>query len=209
MSTRSSERGALGARRRGRRLRWALAAVLAGALAGGGTGEALAGGWTFLPVKEEGFRAQPTLALTGGWVDPDTRLGGSAGAYGAELSFNCLLLQPPRNRIRTTLSYMRYDDQGLKLNDFELNPHYVVELSERLWVGGGPGIGLVKADTSGEDATMLAFQLGASLHYRLDRLFLGAEARYQITQSDRYGPAGNTDSGVNNFRVLAKVGLNL
>ncbi len=185
---------------------WAAAAALAGCLA---AGAAQAGGWRVLPVKEPGFRAQPTLALTGGWMDPDTRLGGSTGVYGAELSFNCLLLQPPRNRIRTTLSYLRYDDSGLKLNDFELNPHYVVEVSDRLWVGGGPGIGVVKVDTSGKDATMLAFQVGASLHYRTGRLFLGAEARYQLTQSKDYGPAGGLDSGVNNFRVLGKVGLNL
>ncbi len=182
--------------------------AMLGAAAALAAGTAQADGWTFLPATKPGYTPEPTVAVTAGLLNPDSTIGGSATAYGVELSMNCALIQPPSNRVRTTVSFLTYEDGDLKLTDVELNPHYVVELSDNFWVGGGPGVGVVKADTSDQDATMLAFQLGASAHYRMDKLFIGAEARYQFTQSKDIGPAANPDSGVNNVRALVKVGFN-
>ena len=185
-----------------------LKGLLTGAALTLAAGAAQADGWTFLPATKPGYKAEPSIAVTAGYLSPDSSLTDGAVAYGAELSMNCALIQPPSNRVRTTVSVLSFDDGGLKLTDFELNPHYVVELSDDFWVGGGPGVGVVMADTSGEDATLLAFQLGASAHYRMDKLFIGGEARYQFTQSKDVGPAANPDSGVNNWRALVKVGFN-
>jgi len=185
-----------------------LKGLLAGAALTVAAGTAQADGWTFLPATKPGYKAEPTVAVTAGYLSPDSSFTDGAVAYGAELSMNCALIQPPSNRVRTTVSYLAFDDGGLKLTDIELNPHYVVELSDKLWVGGGPGVGVVMADTSDKDATMLAFQLGASAHYRMDKLFVGGEARYQFTQSKDYGNSANPDSGVNNWRALVKVGFN-
>ncbi len=168
-------------------------------------GTAQADGWTFLPGLKPGYQPEFSVAVTGGYLSPDSTLTDGAVAYGAEVSMNCALIQPPSNRVRTTVSFLSFDDGGLKLTDIELNPHYVVELSDDFWIGGGPGVGIVKADTSTNDATLLAFQLGASAHYRMDRLFIGGEARYQFTQDKAVGP----DNGANNWRALVKVGFNL
>ncbi len=184
-----------------------LAVLGAGSVLAIAASVANAGGWTFLPVvNDPTYKPEATIAVTVGAMSPDSNLGGTALAYGAEVSANCILIQPPTNRVRTTISYAHYDDGGLTLNDIELNPHYVVELTPDFWLGGGPGLGvlLANADT-GSDATMLAGQLGASAHYRMGALFLGAEARYQWTQGK---DVGTSDSGENNWRALAKVGFN-
>lgn len=171
-----------------------------------GANAANAEGWKFLPVKDPDYVAEPTAELIVGIMEPDSDLGGNAVTYGAEISANCILLQPPKNRIRTTIGYTHYDDGGLVLNNFEVNPHYVVEVTPDFWLGGGPGLGAVLADADqGEDSALFALQLGLSAHYRVGMLFIGGDARYQWTQSKN---VGLTDEGADNWRVAAKVGLN-
>lgn len=149
------------------------------------------------------YVAEPALALMVGNYNPSITGANNDTVSGIELSLNCPLLQPPSNKIRQQVSYNRYNDSGLKINSFEINPHYVIESASGLGVGFGPGIGYVKAETSTESARMLALQLGVSLHYRaMDHLFLGAEARYQATQGDDF--VGQ--KGADNFRGTIKVG---
>lgn len=182
--------------------------VVAGVLLGLGMwGSAQAAeGWRFLPVMQPGFQAKPTIAGTYGVLDPDVDGAGSGSAMGVELSFDCILLQTPGNRLRQQLSYTRYDEDGVEIRSLELNPHYVFDLGGGLQLGFGPGLGYVQADAdTGEDADMLALQAGGSVHYRRGMLFLGLDARYQVTQAEDVG-AG--DDGADNFRALAKVGVN-
>lgn len=166
------------------------------------TSSSQAAGWRPFPVSQAGFKAEPTLAVIGGALNPSIRSADTDQALGIELSFNCIALQPPEGKLRTQVSYTKYDDSGLKINSFEINPHYLWPLGKGLEAGVGPGIGYVSGKSGGFDESALALQLGASLHYRSGPLFLGAEVRYQATQSDFQG------DDLDNTRVMLKVGYN-
>lgn len=175
----------------------ALALVLSG-----GTSLAQAGGWSVLPVTDAGFKAEPTLAIMGGMLNPDVSGADADTAGGVELSFNCLALQPSTGKLRTQISWSKYDDAGLEIESVELNPHYLVKVGEGLELGAGPGIGYVSGKTGAVDDHAWALQVGASAHYRAGKLFLGAEARYQFTQEEF------ADQDMDNLRVMLKVGYN-
>jgi hypothetical protein len=168
----------------------------------GATSAAHAGGWSVLPITDPGFKAEPTLALMGGLLNPDVSGADADAAYGAELSFNCLALQPPTGKLRTQISWTKYDDAGLEIESIELNPHYLVKVGEGLEIGAGPGLGYVSGKTGAIDENAWALQVGASAHYRAGNLFLGAEARYQFTEEEFAG------EDMDNFRVMLKVGYN-
>ncbi|MDR9424585.1 MAG: hypothetical protein RI567_04800 [Marinobacter sp.] len=163
-------------------------------------------GWEFPGFSSDDYQAQPTLAMVGGVMDPDFGPAGAGGVYGLELSLDCPLLQPPSNRIRQQLSLTQYDEDGVEINSLEINPHYVVPVSENLEIGFGPGIGVLDVDAGSHDDTLLGFQAGASVHYRQGAFFVGGEARYQVTTEERFG---GRDQDADNARVLLKVGVNL
>ena len=163
-------------------------------------------GWEFPGFSGDNYQVQPTVALLGGVMDPDFGPAGSGGVYGLELSLDCPLLQPPSNRIRQQVSLTQYDEDGVEITSLEINPHYVVPMSENLEFGFGPGIGVMDVDTGSHDNTLLGIQAGASVHYRQGAFFAGAEARYQVTTEERFG---NRDRDADNARVLLKVGMNL
>ncbi|XKH01119.1 hypothetical protein LG325_13685 [Marinobacter nauticus] len=163
-------------------------------------------GWAFPGASADGYEVQPTLSLVGGVMDPDFGSAGAGDVYGVELSLDCPLLQPPSNRIRQQASLTQYDEDGVEITAFEINPHYVVPMSKNLEFGFGPGIGIMDVDAGSHDDTLLGIQAGASLHYRKDSFFAGAEARYQVTTEERFG---NRDRDADNARVLLKVGVNL
>lgn len=163
--------------------------------------------WTWLAGAQDGYSAQPTISLMAGHMDPGDNMD-SDTVSGLELSLNCPLLQPPSNRIRQQLSYSKYEDGGVEIESIEINPHYVVEVSPGLEIGGGPGLGYVMVDKAAGGGNVLALQLGASAHYHgSSPLYLGAEVRYQITGDDNFGAA--TESDVDNYRVLLKLGYSL
>lgn len=176
--------------------------VLIASLLSVAAGSSHAAGWSFFPVKQADFKAEPTLALMGGALNPSPSGLDTDRAFGAELSFNCIAVQPPEGKLRTQLSYTQYDDNGLKINSLEINPHYVWPVAHGLELGVGPGIGYVTGKAGGQDENAWALQLGASLHYRSGPLFLGAEVRYQATQDDFGG------DDLDNTRVMLKVGYN-
>ncbi|KPV40357.1 hypothetical protein AN478_08920 [Thiohalorhabdus denitrificans] len=166
---------------------------------------AQADGWSFLPATQAGYQADAALAVLGGLQDPDVGNVDSDTAYGVEFSLSCPTLTPPRGEIRQQISLTRFDNDGLELTSFELNPHYLVDLGSNLSFGVGPGLGYVAADAEGGDSDgVFALQAGASLHYHRGPLFLGAEARYQWTQEADLGAA---ETDVDNSRFLAKAGV--
>lgn len=168
-------------------------------------GPALADGWSLLPATSADYEAAPTVAALGGMQDPDVSGVDAGGAYGVELSLSCPTLAPPQGRIRQQISLTRFDNDGLELTSFELNPHYLVDLGSGLALGGGPGFGYVSADSGADSDGVFALQAGLSLHYRQGPLFLGAEARYQWTQE---ADLGGNDTDLANSRLLGKVGWN-
>lgn len=157
-------------------------------------------GWQVLAGLEDGYTPEPSIALITGPMDFESDDG---NVTGVEVSFNCPLLQPPTNKIREQLSFTNYSKAYGEIYNIELNPHYVVEVSPSLWVGAGPGLGLVISNPEiGDTSTRFGVGLGGSVHYEgLGPLFLGMEARYQLTNK-------KDGSDANNSRILLKVGYN-
>ena len=156
---------------------------------------AMAGEWNFLAGTKDGYKAEPIVSLMAGNMDFDKTDG---AIMGVEVSLNCPLIQPPTNRIRQQASITSYDENGVAVTNLEINPHYVVEVADKLEIGAGPGFGYLASD----GADMLGFQLGASVHYTGLPVFIGAEWRMQMTtavDSDVDGDADNT-------RFAVKVG---
>ncbi len=156
---------------------------------------ASAEGWKLFAGKDAGFVLEPTVSVMAGMMSP--KEGDSGKILGAEVSFNCPLLQPPTNRIRQQVSFAQYDENGAKLSSIEINPHYIVEVYPGLSVGAGPGFGYVLVDAAGVD-NAFAGQLGASVHYNVSkRFFVGGDMRYQFTDN----------SDINNSRMALKLGV--
>ena len=160
------------------------------------------GDWRFLPVQGDGFDPDLTLSVTGGIMDPQTHGLDTDLVFGLELSLNCLLLDPPQGKIRQQLSFSHYDDGGLEITSFEMNPHYIYNMDNALSIGFGPGIGYLDADGRNVNEGAFTLQGGVSLHYKMsERLFLGAEARYQWTKE-----LDDLDDDLKNARIFGKVG---
>lgn len=162
---------------------------------------AKAEGLSFLPFMQEGFKYEPTLSFVGGQLDPDVDDVDESAVVGIELSFNYPLLATPSNGIREQLSITSFDNDGLEMTSFEINPHYVINLSPSFGVSFGPGIGLVNVDYNGDSDTAFTGQLGASLQYRTGTLYFGLEARQQYTAN-----INMLDDDVNNSRISLKIG---
>ena len=158
-------------------------------------------GWEFLPGTSDDYQSEMTVSALYGIMDPAPSGADSSGVVGVELALNCPLLKAPNGTIRQQASLTRYDEDGVELTTIEINPHYLVEMSDRLALGFGPGLGYLKADATGVSDGVFALQAGVSLHYNMDRLFIGAEARYQWTQE-----IDDTNDDMNNSRIIAKVG---
>ncbi len=167
---------------------------------------ALADGWNFLAGSKPGYQADAAVSLLFGRQSPSTTGLDDGNIAGIELSLNCPLLQPPSNRIRQQISYTRYDEGSTQIDSFEINPHYVVEVSPGLELGGGPGFGYITTSTTGgADPSFLAINLGLSAHYTgLGPVFLGAEYRYQFTTEEDFG--ATVKDNLNNGRFDIKVG---
>jgi hypothetical protein len=159
--------------------------------------------WKFLPVRDAGYQPDLTLSATFGSMDPAHASSGNIA--GAELAFNCLLLQPPTGVIRSKISFGQYDHQGLKISTFEVNPRWTTKLAQDLSLGVGPGIGMVKTEVGGKSTNMAALQVGADLDYRIGAINLGLGARWQATQDKEIAPGKH---GADNFLIQAKVGVN-
>jgi len=174
--------------------------ILAATAAGSAAAE---GDWTFLAGTKEGYKAEPVASIILGMMKPDEEHVDAKAAYGLELSLNCPLLQPPTNKIREQVSFTTFKSDDFKQNSIELSPHYVVEVAKGLWLGGGPGLGVVMGEHDGHKETVFGLQVGGSLHYTAAApFFVGAEARYQFTTD-----AGDLGDNLNNMRAMVKVGM--
>lgn len=176
-----------------------LIAIAAATTLGLASQAASAKGWTFLAGVKDGYKAEPTLSVIGGISGNETA---TNPGYGGEFSLNCPLLQPPTNKIRQQVSYvMTPGDFDSATHNIELNPHYVVEVSKGLWIGGGPGLGMSVGTAPNIDAqTAFVAGLGASAHYEMGMLFVGAESRYMFNFDDSAG---------NGWRAMGKIGFNI
>lgn len=176
-----------------------------GLLAGLGSSlSAHAAGWSFLPGLDKDFHTEPALSVSvgAGGVNEIT-----ATEYGAELSFNCVLLQPPSNLLRQHLSYVNYSDGDFALHKVELNPDYMIEVANGVSIGAGPGVGLIVLNADDRDTTLGAFQFGASMDYTgIKHLLVGLEGRYQVTTKRYYERENEIYSYANNWRAALRIG---
>lgn len=165
------------------------------------------GEWVIGPAFEDGWSPDFTLALTANYFDPDASGLDSDSGFGLQLSLNCPWFQPPSGLIRQQFNYNKFDDKGIDVTTFELNPRYYVDMSASSRIGVGPGFGYMWTDTNGAgDSDMWTFQLGGDYELRAGPWFLGLGARYQWTQDKTVGPS---DSGLDNWLVQLKAGINL
>ncbi len=168
------------------------------------SGSALADGWVMGPAFKDGWKPEFTLAAVGGVMDVDKT--DNDAYWGAEFSLNCPWFQPPKGVIRQQFNIGRYDNDGLKLTSFEMNPNYFMTLAPNWALGIGPGIGYAKADVQGgDDEGLWSIQASVNLNYRNGPLFAGLGARYQDTQDKKLAPGVE---GADNWLVSAKVGIN-
>lgn len=171
-----------------------------------GAGQAVAGEWRMMPFKDAEWSPDFTVALTYGVLDPDTNIADSDGALGLQVSLNCPWFSPPSGIIRQQFNLNRFDDHGLELTTFEINPRYYIG-DGNLRFGFGPGFGYMWADPPlGGNEGLWTLQLGADIEYRTGALFLGLGTRYQFTENERVG--FSRDSGMDNWLTTAKVGMN-
>ncbi|WP_026300761.1 outer membrane beta-barrel protein [Thioalkalivibrio sp. ALE23] len=157
-------------------------------------------------ASADGMGLNPSFAVMGGglWTtDSDLR---DDPAYGLEIGSDCLLFQPDNGVLRHRLSVTEFDDGPLRMTSTELNTHWEFEVADSVTMGFGPGLGYVNTKLDGDRNGLWAGQFGGSVQYDVDdTLFVGMEARYQITESDRF--AGSRED-MDNMRVMAKVGFN-
>lgn len=164
---------------------------------------AFAEGWELFPIVNDDYQYAPQLSLIGGSMDPGD--GDSGSMTGVELSLNCPLLKAPEGIIRQQISYASYDEKGLEVDSFELNPHYQIDIAPDVAFGFGPGFGYVSAKGTGIDDSAFTLQAGASLNYSIGQVVIGAEARYQLMVSDIEANNGG-EVDLDNTRMMLKLG---
>ena len=168
------------------------------------SGPAMAEGWVLGPAFKDGWKPEFTLAAVGGSMDADHA--GSDLYGGLEFSLNCPWFQPPKGVIRQQFNIGAYDDDGMEVTSFEINPNYFMALSPKWSLGVGPGIGYVRASyMDGSTEGLWSVQASANLNYRSGPLFMGVGARYQNTEDETLAPG---IKGADNWLVSAKVGIN-
>ena len=164
---------------------------------------ASAADWEFLPIVDDDYQYDPQLSLILGSMSPSD--GDSGSMNGIEFSLNCPLLKAPGGVIRQQISVASYDEGGVEITSFELNPHYQINLAPNLDFGFGPGFGYVMTEGPGIDESAISLQAGASLSYTVGQGVIAGEARYQMMLSDIELNNGD-EVDLNNTRLMIKLG---
>ena len=153
------------------------------------------------PVVEEVTNSfNPAIALIGGVMKGDGDDTDWEGIYGAEFSFNCLFSDAIRQQIQVT----NYDEDGIKMLQANINPHYMFDVTPSTQFGFGPTLGFAKVEIGNQDDTVFTYGVGASIRTNISsHFFVGAEAKYEWTDdAEFYGIEDNLD----NAKVFAKIG---
>jgi len=158
-----------------------------------------------LPILSKDYCPAPTIAVMGGYGKYSDISDSGSGMYGIEVGFGCPVFEIKDLEINQVLSFVHYSKNGLKTNSLEMNPRIMFDLSEKMKVGFGPGVGVIFVDNSFGTDTVFGVNFGASLNYQLNKeMFIGIESRYQWAGSADFGIANNVD--MDNHRTLFKIG---
>jgi len=151
-------------------------------------------------VLDNEFKIAPSVAVIGGSMDTlNVDNTDAAGFYGLAVGFNCLL----SDTIRQELQITNYDNDDLKILQVNLNPRYLVDLTESTTLGMGPTFGLAKVENLNDSDTVFTYGLGVNLQMNFDNAFVAAETKYELTQD---AELANIKQDVDNLKVLLKVG---
>jgi hypothetical protein len=115
--------------------------------------------------------------------------------------------------INTELESVKADTE-VTFVPIELNLKYALDITPRLAVdfGAGPSYNWMKEDISGTrisspgDDWLWGGQFFADLNYKIDRFFIGINAKYQFTEDFEIDDDG-TDVNANNWRIGGQVGI--
>jgi len=148
------------------------------------------------------------VAAVLGYVDYDKKNFDDGTIYGAEFSFDCPVFTLPGDHLlRQQLSLSQYNKNGFKVTTIEMNPYYFVNVTDKLVLGFGPGIGGVHGDPdNGQDQWLFSVQAGAGLKYYIDDFIIGADLRYQWTAEKNFSTVGGKKEDLDNMRFLLKAG---
>lgn len=157
-----------------------------------------------LPVLDKNFCPNFQVALSSGYTDLK-HVDASGATVGIELSFDCPFFTLPWDNLRQQLMLEHFDNDGLKMTQFEFNPYYIMTLPNNIEWGFGPGWGVIWSDASGKSDTVFTVQAGTGIKYNLNRqVFIGADARYQWTQSAQLSTT--LSETLDNYRANVKIG---
>lgn len=105
-------------------------------------------------------------------------------------------------------------DTELTFVPIELNLKYALDITPRLVLdfGAGPSYNWMKEEisargnSSSEDDWLWGGQFFAALDYKIDRFFIGINAKYQLTEDFEIDD-DETDVNANNWRIGGQVGI--
>ena len=160
-----------------------------------------ADGLRFFPGLETGFKAEPSVAITGGVMNAKAANDDTNFVYGLDFNMNCGLIQTPDNRIRTHVQINHTNESGVKATSCELSPRYTLPIGSGFSVGAGPVIGMVKVDNGVADKNLFAYGAVVGANFRKGMYYSGLDLRY-LNTSER----NNVE--LENWALIAKVGIN-
>lgn len=161
-----------------------------------------------LPIfTDDSYCVNMEVSLLGGSVNFDNSAVKDGSVFGIEASLDCpVFTLPGNNLLRQQFSLNRYSKSGIDITTIEVNPYYFIDLSNKLVLGFGPGIGGALVDADGANKTwMFTYQAGAGLKYYMDEFLIGLDVRWQGSVQKDYLGTGNKEN-IDNTKVIAKVG---
>ncbi len=161
-------------------------------------------GWQVLPVMKQGYKPDFAVAVVAGTMEADDDNTDKYAPVGVELSMNCPLLKAPSHDIRQQISYLQSDKNGVKSMAFELSPHHMYKVANKLTIGFGPALGYTKVEKDTGSDGVFTYGAGVSTRYNISKgAFVGAEARYVKAQELE---VNGVKSGFDNGRAVIKLG---
>jgi len=158
----------------------------------------------FLPVSKPDYKANVGIAGLGGLLKGTDGDSDYESFFGLEISLDCPLLKLSSGNIRQQINLTQYNHDNLKIQELNLNPHYIIPVSNTTSFGFGPSFGIAKIDIGSDDDTAFTYGLGTSVRTDLGNgLFVGGEFRYTLTSD---ASLEGIDDDIDNTKFMIKIG---
>lgn len=151
-------------------------------------------------ILDDAFTFEPSIAILGGAMKNDNNNADWEALYGVEFGFNCLATDTIRQQLQIT----SFEEANTKVLQVNINPHYLVPLSDSIKIGFGPTLGLAQIDNGVDTDTVFTYGLGTSLNLDISQnFFVGTEVKYELTQD---ATLSDISTDIDNLKVFAKLG---